>query len=171
MLRISRLTDYAFILLTELADAEEDEVLSGSTLAERTPLPLPTVRKVLKKLGQEELLESHQGAHGGYALTRAPEEIAVTEVISAMEGPIAVTTCNDAEEVCEIEDACPTSESWKVINEAIRATLDELALADLQGSVSPETMQAALTHDGDASTPAPTTGGRSADDPPRRSNP
>jgi FeS assembly SUF system regulator len=167
MLRISRLTDYAFILLTELADAEEDEVLSGSTLAERTPLPLPTVRKVLKKLGQEGLLESHQGAHGGYALTRAPEEIAVTEVISAMEGPIAVTTCNDAEEVCEIEDACPTSESWKVINEAIRATLDNLTLADLRGPGT-EPVEAAF---GQASATAPTTGGTAADDPPRRSNP
>ncbi|PSG96399.1 SUF system Fe-S cluster assembly regulator [Thermoplasmatales archaeon SW_10_69_26] len=169
MLRISRLTDYAFILLAELAEAEEGEVLSGSTLAERTPLPLPTVRKVLKKLGQEGLLESHQGAHGGYALTRSADEVSVTEVISAMEGPIAVTTCTDADEVCEIEEACPTSESWKVINEAIRATLDELTLADLHGPDT-ETVQAALSRAGSSGS-APSPGGRSPDDPPRRSNP
>lgn len=171
MLRISRLTDYAFILLTELAQAEDDEVLSGSTLADRTPLPLPTVRKVLKNLAQEDLLESHQGAHGGYALACKPEQIAVTDVVSAMEGPIAVTMCADVDDECDIEAACPTSESWKVINEAIRATLDDLTLADLQAPVAAETVQAAFGHDGPSSVTTPRTGGQpTSEDPPRRSN-
>lgn len=155
MLRISRLTDYAFILLTELAQAEDEEVLSGSTLAERTPLPQPTVRKVLKKLAQEGLLESHQGAHGGYALTAPPGEIPVSDVIDAMEGPVSVTLCCDEEETCEIEHECPTSNGWKIVNAAIRSTLDNLTLTDIQdGPDSDRLLAAARSGPGDVQVPA-----------------
>jgi FeS assembly SUF system regulator len=141
MLRISRLTDYAFILLTELSQAEED-VISGSSLADRTPLPLPTVRKVLKTLAQADVLESHQGAHGGYGLARPADEVSVADIVSAMEGSISVTLCCDDDEECEIEGVCPTSESWKIINEAIQTRLESLTLTDVQQGASSPRLQA-----------------------------
>lgn len=131
MLRISRLTDYAFILLTHLDEADE-QVVSCSTLAETSPLPLPTVRKVAKTLASEDLLVSHQGAHGGYELAHPPDEVTASDVISAMEGPISITICSEDANECEIADACPTSESWKIINAAIRATMDRITLTDIQ---------------------------------------
>lgn len=166
MLRISRLTDYAFILLTELAQDEDQGVLSGSSLADRTPLPLPTVRKVLKTLAQEDLLESHQGAHGGYALARDPEDVTVTDVISAMEGPISVTVCCQTDEECDIEAVCPTSESWKIINEAIRSRLAELTLADVQAGASSQRLQTLVGSPDPASqprSPAPQPGTETGD--------
>lgn len=163
MLRISRLTDYAFILASRL-DKAEDEIVSCSTLAERAPLPLPTVRKVCKQLAQEGLLVSHQGAHGGYELARPLEDVTVAEVISAMEGPIAVTLCSEGTGECEIEDACPTSNNWKVINAAIRSALDGLTLADMQRPLDTE---AVLAIDGPASPSAGTTSSTSE---PRRSH-
>ncbi len=163
MLRISRLTDYAFILLSRLAEAD-DEVVSCSSLADNAPLPLPTVRKVAKKLAQEGMLVSHQGAHGGYELARPLSKVTAAEVISAMEGPIAVTLCSEDAGECEIEDACPTSRSWKVINAAIRSALETLTLEDMQRPIDPEAILAQATpHD---ATPAPA--GSSAQ--PRRSN-
>lgn len=141
MLRISRLTDYAFILLHRLSDGDE-EVVSCSSLAESTPLPLPTVRKVCKKLAKQGLLVSHQGAHGGYELARPPAEVSAAEVISAMEGPIAVTLCSEGAGECEIEHDCPTSQSWRVINAAIRSALDGLTLADMKEPLEPETVLA-----------------------------
>jgi FeS assembly SUF system regulator len=147
MLQISRLTDYAFILLTELGQAEED-LVSGSSLAERVPLPLPTVRKVLKKLAQEGVLESHQGAHGGYALARSGDEITVADVVSAMEGPISVTLCCADDEDCEIEASCPTSQSWKMINEAIQSTLADLTLNDIRQGAKSDRLQTLVGSDG-----------------------
>jgi FeS assembly SUF system regulator len=173
MLRISRLTDYAFILLTELAGEGNEQVLSGSTLAERTPLPLPTVRKVLKQLGQEGLLESRQGAHGGYALAKPADELAVSEVIDAMEGPVSVTMCCDDEETCEIEHECPTSDGWKIVNAAIRSTLRNLTLTDIQQGPASEKLLAAA-RSGPGEPQAPTAGGREPVDdsgPARRSEP
>lgn len=173
MLRISRLTDYAFILMSRLDEAE-DEVVSCSSLAEQAPLPLPTVRKVCKELSQADLLVSHQGAHGGYELARPLAEVTVADVISAMEGPIAVTLCSEGAGECEIEEACPTSQSWKVINAAIRSALEGLTLADMQRPLDPDTILA--TAGIDASTagapdPAsPTPGTASSTGEPRRSH-
>jgi FeS assembly SUF system regulator len=165
MLRISRLTDYAFILLAELEEADDD-VVPCSTLAEQSPLPLPTVRKVAKKLAAEDLLVSHQGAHGGYELASPPDELSAAEVISAMEGPIAVTVCSEDATECEIADGCPTSQSWKIINAALRATLEGLTLDDMTPPLDQET----LLEKAGLEPPSTTEGTVTAPDTPRRSN-
>ncbi len=148
MLRISRLTDYAFILLSSLSEAE-DQVVSCSAIAETAPLPLPTVRKVAKQLANAELLISHQGAHGGYELAQDLTQVTAADVIRAMEGPIAVTLCTEEGTTCEIEDACPTSQSWKIINAALQTALEGLTLADMQRPMNPQTVLANATSTAD----------------------
>ena len=69
MLRVTKLTDYATVVLTALA-ARPDAVLSASELAEQAGLEIPTVAKVLKPLAQAGLVEGFRGAHGGYRLAR-----------------------------------------------------------------------------------------------------
>src|SRR5690554_7453759 len=93
MLRVTRLTDYATVVLTVLA-ARPDEVLSAAELAERAGLEAPTVSKVLKPLAQAGLVEGFRGAHGGYRLTRPAAEISLVEIVEAMEGPLAMTECS-----------------------------------------------------------------------------
>ncbi|HEX7914523.1 Rrf2 family transcriptional regulator, partial [Rudaea sp.] len=70
MLRVSKLTDYATVVMTVLAESP-DEVFSAQALAERVHLELPTVSKLLKQLAQAELVESFRGVNGGYRLARA----------------------------------------------------------------------------------------------------
>src|SRR5690242_6886827 len=74
MLRVSKLTDYATVVMTCLAGAG-DGVLSAQVLAERARLELPTVSKLLKQLAQAGLVTSTRGINGGYRLARAPERI------------------------------------------------------------------------------------------------
>lgn len=173
MLRISRLTDYAFILMSRLDEAD-DEIVSCSSLAEQAPLPLPTVRKVCKKLAKAELLVSHQGAHGGYELAEPLAHITVADVISAMEGPIAVTLCSEGTGECEIERSCPTSQSWKVINAAIQTALDGLTLADMQRPLEPDAILAnagiGASQTGSDAPASPTPGTTSSTGEPRRSH-
>ena len=69
MLRVTRLTDYATVVLTVLA-VERERVLSAAELAERSGLEPPTVSKVLRPLAQAGLLQTFRGAHGGYRLSR-----------------------------------------------------------------------------------------------------
>ena len=74
MLRVTKLTDYATVVLTVLARAA-DRIHSAAELAERSGVEAATVAKVLKLLAQAGLVESFRGASGGYRLARPPDRI------------------------------------------------------------------------------------------------
>jgi len=133
MLRISKLTDYATVLLAELARHARCCV-AASRLAEGTNLELPTVAKVLKTLARSGLVHSVRGVNGGYALNRAPESISVAEVVRAMEGPIALTECGLEPGLCAHESSCHLRGNWQRIGLAVEQALESLSLADLLAS-------------------------------------
>ena len=87
MLRVTKLTDYATVVLTALA-ARPGDVLSAPELAELAGLEAPTVAKVLKPLAQAGLVDGFRGANGGYRLARDAAEISLVEIVEAMEGPL-----------------------------------------------------------------------------------
>ena len=140
MLRMSKMTDYGFVLLAGLASGDEGTTHTARELAERTRVPLPSVSKVLKELSQAGFLVSHRGVGGGYALARAPREISVAEVIGALEGPVALTECGGHPEVgpisCELEPTCHLRGHMRVINGVIHDALGRLTLADLVGPLA-----------------------------------
>jgi len=130
MLRMGKLTDYGIVLMSYLA---ENTALhhNAHTLSEAVRVPLPTVRKVLKALSQYGLLDSERGAHGGYSLSKASRAISIAEVITAIEGPIALTECVSAESHCEQEVHCVVQTNWERINSAVYHALDEVKLSDM----------------------------------------
>ena len=134
MLRLSKLTDYAVVVLTRLDNAAEGGVLTAPVLAGATGLAETTVSKVLKILAHAGLVEGRRGALGGYRLTRPLVDIPLIEVITTMDGPIALTACVDNSfGVCESESACPVRGRWDPVNEAIRRALTGISIADLAG--------------------------------------
>ena len=136
MLRVTRLTDYATVVLTVLA-AQSDTVLSASELAERAGLETPTVSKVLKPLAQAGLVEGFRGANGGYRLARAAEAIGLIEIVEAMEGPLGMTECSVHEGNCGIEDQCGVRANWQRINHVVIEALREVTLAHMLAPPSP----------------------------------
>jgi len=130
MLRVSKLTDYATVVLAEMA-RDPCSVHTAAGLSERTRLARPTVSKLLKQLSRAGLLQSYRGAHGGYVLAAAPEDITATQIIDIVEGPMAVTECSLGANQCEMEGVCNIGHHWQRINRAIRDALDEITLADL----------------------------------------
>lgn len=131
MIRLSRMADYAVVLMTHLATKGE-RLSTGPELALATRVPAPTVSKILKVLARDGLLISHRGAHGGYTLVRRPEEISVAEIIGPFDGSVALTECiEDAPGDCDLESLCPVRNHWRKINYAVRHALEELSLADM----------------------------------------
>lgn len=131
MIRITKQTDYGVVLLTQLVVGGEERY-NASDLAADTRLPLPMVSKILKLLARAGLLSSQRGAHGGYSLARDAEDITMSEIITALEGPIAVTECiEDAPGACDKEPFCQVRGNWSRINQAIRAALDDITLAEM----------------------------------------
>ena len=130
MLRVSKLTDYATVVMTVLA-AAPDSVHSAQDLAEKSRLEVPTVSKLLKQLAQAQLVESFRGVNGGYRLARSPERISIAEIVIAMEGPIGMTECSVAEGQCDRESQCGVRGSWQQINSVLDHTLRAVSLADM----------------------------------------
>ncbi len=138
MIRMTRVTDYGIVLLTYFARGPEETLHTARDLARDAHLPLPTVNKVLKTLTRHGLLESHRGVKGGYTLARHPEEISVAEIISATEGPVAMTECTvDGPGGCDHESECPVTDNWQRINQAIQEALDGITLAEMTRPLAP----------------------------------
>ncbi len=130
MLRVTKLTDYASVVLTVLASAP-DAVLSATGLAERAGLEPPTVAKVLKPLAQAGLVQAFRGATGGYRLARPASEISLVEIVEAMEGPLAMTECSVHDGQCDIEHSCSARANWRRINDVVADALRRVTLADM----------------------------------------
>jgi FeS assembly SUF system regulator len=136
MLRVTKLTDYASVVLTALA-ADTEAVLSAAELAERSGLEAPTVAKVLKPLAQAGLVQAFRGVNGGYRLARTPSAINLVEIVEAIEGPLAMTECSIHDGHCGIEHSCSARANWRRINDVVADALRNVSLADMLMPASP----------------------------------
>lgn len=131
MIRLSRMADYAVVLMNHMAHGGR-AAHNAAEIAAEAHLPAPTVSKLLKRLAKAGLLQSTRGAHGGYTLGGAPHAISIAAIISAVDGPIALTDCLEGGAGdCEIEAICPVRHNWQAINEAVRGALERVTLAAL----------------------------------------
>jgi len=137
MLRLSKLADYAVVVLVRLAQGEKVQTSPG--LAAGTGLPEPTVAKVLKALASGGLVTSQRGARGGYSLARPLASIPVADVIAAIDGPVHIAACIDgSHSVCEAERTCACRGSWDKVNDAVMQTLAAISLADIAAPRTPQ---------------------------------
>ena len=130
MLRVTKLTDYATLVLTVMA-SEPGAVHSAAGLAERARLELPTVSKLLKPLAHAGLVEGFRGVNGGYRLARAADAISLIEIVEAIEGPLGVTECSLHEGNCDRETHCGVRANWRRINDVVTEALRGVTLAQM----------------------------------------
>lgn len=133
-MRLTSLADYAVVMLTAAARHKGDGWLSANVLAEETGVPLATAQRLSGRLAAAGLLRSTRGAEGGFALARAPEEISLADIIEAVEGPIAMTSCvEQGRHDCVLEPECRVRPHWGAVNGAIKGALAGVTLASLAG--------------------------------------
>ena len=130
MLRVTKLTDYAALVLTVMA-ADPGRVLSAGELAERAHLETPTVAKVLKPLAQAGLVGGFRGASGGYRLAQPADGITLKAIVEAMEGPLGMTECSVHEGQCGLESHCAARANWRRINDVVAEALSQVTLAQM----------------------------------------
>ena len=136
MFRLSKLTDYAVVVLVRLA--ETDGVQTSPGVSQATGVPEPTVAKVLKALAAAGIVASQRGARGGYRLMRPLAAIGVADVIVAIDGPIAMTACVEGSgAACEASCTCAVRGRWDVVNDAVRDALTAISLADIAPKARP----------------------------------
>ena len=131
-MRLSSLADYAVVMMSAAARHCGQAQLNAAHLAEETGIPLPTVQKLVSKLSHAGLLRSVRGAGGGFRLARPAAAVTLADVIEAIEGPIAMTSCIDTgKHDCGLEGSCRVQAHWPVVNNAVRGALAGINLTSL----------------------------------------
>ncbi len=148
-MRLSSLADYAVVMMSAAArHCGGIARLNATLLAEETGVPLPTVQKLVSRLSAAGLIESTRGTGGGFRLSRPPAMISLADIIEAVEGPIALTSCVDgASQDCCVEQTCKVKPHWNAVNGAIRGALAGVSLASLSAQApieSPVTLDPRL---------------------------
>ena len=134
-MRLSSMADYAVVTMSAAARHCGGARVSAARLAEETGLPAPTVQKLVSRLTAAGLLRSTRGVGGGLKLARPAAAITLADIVEAVEGPIALTSClDDSTQCCQIEQACSVRPHWPVVNQALRGALANVSLIQLAGA-------------------------------------
>jgi Rrf2 family protein len=127
--------EYGVRMMVELARHHGAGPISLAEMADHENLPRPYLEQLVVSLREAGLVHSTRGAHGGYQLSRAPQEIRMGEVLRALEGPIAPMVCASEDPahagVCERTGYCTVNHLWLTVQRAISGALDSITLADL----------------------------------------
>ena len=131
MLKLSKLTDYAVIVLGCLGQ-HGGRPVSASYVSEQTKLPEPTVQKVLKLMASKKIITALRGANGGYVVPLSLACISIADVVEAIEGPLQLAPCdNDTDNDCLLAKLYAPQNRWNKVNIAIKDTLDKIRVSDL----------------------------------------
>ena len=131
-MRLSSMADYAVVTMSAAARHCGGARVSAAQLAEETGLPAPTVQKLVSRLTAAGLLRSIRGAGGGLQLARPAAAISLADIIEAVEGPIALTSCvEQGRHECSLEGCCTVRPHWPVVNDALRGALAQVPLTQL----------------------------------------
>ena len=131
-MRLTSLADYAVVMMAAAARHPAGARLSATLLAEETGIPLPTAQKLTGRLAAAGLLRTARGTGGGFSLSRRAGEISLADIVEAVEGPIEMTSCVDAERhQCALESACQVRPHMSVVNVAVRGALQGVSLSSL----------------------------------------
>ena len=132
--------EYGVRLLIELGSQAGSQPVSLKAIADAESLPLAYLERIVALLKRANLVESTRGAHGGYRLARPAEEIAMNEVVLALEGAVAPMNCfveedGDGRVLCSHHDdsgrGCATKLLWTRVQANVLKTLGDTSLAEL----------------------------------------
>jgi Rrf2 family protein len=133
MLSLTKATDYAILALAYLDEVPRDSVVSTKEIAEHFAIPAELLAKVLQRLGKQGLVNAHQGRGGGYSLARPTDSIPITEVVEAVEGPIAIACClkEGGQGRCDQYDHCTIKSPVEQIQEMVLNLFRTITVARL----------------------------------------
>jgi len=130
-MRLTAKSEYGLLALIDLACRFGGGPVSAREVAERQGIPTKFLEQLFVGLRKADLVAASRGAHGGFSLTRSPNEIRVLDVVEALEGPLRPTVCQSSEGGCAKSSACAASHVWERATMALRDVFAATTLADL----------------------------------------
>lgn len=132
-MKISTRTEYGIRVLVTLARAEDDRCLSLTEIARREKLPHAYLEQLVGDLRRAGLVTATRGQAGGYRLARPPAEIAMTDAVRALDGPLLDMPCAGTvdHEQCDRPQPCSVHEVFQRVHESLSSALDATSLAQV----------------------------------------
>jgi Rrf2 family protein len=133
-MKLSNRSQYGVRALFDIAYYSEGETVQINEISRRQGIPRRFLEQIFFSLKKAGIIKSTRGPKGGYALTRAPGEVTVGDIIRVLEGPIEPVPCNTMEEdgsVCKYIDKCVTQMVWNEAGEILSGYFDSINLHDL----------------------------------------
>ena len=131
MFKLSKKADYGLIAMKHLAIRRDEQACSANEIAEEYGISATLMAKVLQKLAKQGLVAAKHGSGGGYQLAKQPERISALEVLTAIDGPVLITSCVTSHGNCDATDRCSIKEPLQRVNESILGVLSTVTIAQL----------------------------------------
>ena len=131
MFKLSKKADYGLIALKHLANHRREHACSANEIAEEYNISATLMAKVLQKLARQGLVVAKHGSTGGYQLAREPHRISALEVLTAIDGPVLITSCVTTHGNCDATARCSVKEPLQRVNESILGVLSTVSIAQL----------------------------------------
>lgn len=136
-MRVSAKVDYAVRAAVELAAVSDDSWVKAEAISDAQEIPRKFLDNILQGLRQAGLIESRRGPDGGHRLARPAGEIAIADVIRAIDGPLANVGGRSPDSVTFPGPAAPLQEVWVAVRATLRTVLEETTLADVAAGKLP----------------------------------
>ena len=131
MFKLSKKADYGLMAMKHLANHGQEHACSANEIAEEYGISATLMAKVLQKLAKQGLVAATHGSTGGYQLTRQPDKISALEVLTAIDGPVLITSCVTSHGNCDATERCSVKEPLQRVNESILNVLSLVTIAHL----------------------------------------
>ncbi len=134
LFRVSERNHFGLIFMTQLAGLSDGAFLSVKDAAKDMAMSDGYLEEIALSLKKGNLVAGRQGPGGGYRLARPAQEITVEEIVTALEGPIALVPCLEATG-CPVESKCHSKKLWGFLQKDVLTTLRKTKLEDLSTSL------------------------------------
>ena len=131
MLKLTTKGRYGLRAMIELAGSGDEGPMLMGDIAERQGFSRKYLHALLTSLKEAGLVRSVRGSRGGYLLAKSADEIRISDVFEALEGPLAIVDCLGNSEHCERTDECLARGMWSELNDVMAGYLETTTLADL----------------------------------------
>ena len=131
MFKLSKKADYGLIAVKHLAMHRDEHACSAGEIAEEYGISATLTAKVLQRLARQGVVTAKHGSSGGYQLAKEPGQISALEVITAIDGPVLITSCVTSHGNCDATERCSVREPLRRVNESILNVLSTVTISQM----------------------------------------
>ena len=124
---------YAVMAMADLAKNHDPRPVSLNEISLRQGISILYLEQLFLKLKQNRLVHSRRGSHGGYVLSKTPDQIKLSNIISAVNEEVKTLKCNkNSKKGCNGKLVkCITHNLWDELGEHINLFFEQKSLEDV----------------------------------------